>query len=684
MAEPHSPDQAFIRKLTDIVLSNLEDKDFGVKKLASKAGIPQHSLIRKLHEINKKTITQFIREVRLEKAKELLQNEDQTASEISFLVGFSSPAYFNKCFHEYFGYPPGKAKRNHYEDTRTDLPDDNSIQPEHIKFIKIRTLYSILLLFLLVVIVVGYFLYPKFSKTGLQEDKESNDSRISVAVMPFYNMTRDTSWNIWQGIIQECLISALCNNKELKVRQKESINALLQSEGITEYASITPAIASKISRKLDANLFINGSIKKAGPILRFDAQLTDMQSKEVIQSFTVERLFKEENILDIIDTIAMRLKNYLLISKLISEDKVWKHYGMPNTNSPEALRYCMYGSSALSKGDNANAISWFLKALEADSNYYGPMQGLSSAYAHMGMMEQNYKWVEKSYSKRNQFSFNDQLWASWTYAFNFEPLEKSIEYLRQLQQLDDQSPNTYYLIGITYNMLKQYDKAIPELEKNLEISRKWGKEFLIRNSAYLDLALAYHKTGQYNKEKNIYKLEEKYISDDPVLLCRQSILALTEKDTVAANRYFEKYIVVHRQRYPGWESEIPTSQGWIYSEAGYPDKAEIYLRKSISMDPENPERLHHLATLFIDYNRKLADVQGLMDKAMALASNKVDYYRYMETKGWGLYKQGRSKEALGILQKIWDSAPFHVNPLTAHLLEVKKAVANPQLSPKIF
>jgi len=111
MAEPHSTDQVFIRKLTEIVLSNLEDKDFGVKELALKAGMPQYSLIRKLHAVNKKTITQFIREVRLEKAKEFLQHEDQTASEVAFAVGFASPAYFNKCFHEYFGYPPGAAKK---------------------------------------------------------------------------------------------------------------------------------------------------------------------------------------------------------------------------------------------------------------------------------------------------------------------------------------------------------------------------------------------------------------------------------------------------------------------------------------------------------------------------------------------------------------------------------------------
>lgn len=497
-------------------------------------------------------------------------------------------------------------------------------------------------------------------------------------------MTHDTTWNIWQGGIQECLISGFSNNTELRVRQKESINALLESEGITEYETLTPAIANRISQKLDATLFVYGSIKQAGSILRVDVELTNTRSQEVIKSFVIERPSSEEHIFEIIDTITEKLNSYLLISKLISDNPVWKHYRLPNTNSPEAIRYCMYGTNALAKGDNTSAITWFLKSLEADSNYYDPMQGLSSAYAHLGMWEQNLQLVMKLYNKKDHFTYYDQLRASWVYAFNFEPPEESIKYLRQLQQMDDQSPSTYYLMGITYNMMKQYDKAIPELEKNLEISQKWGKDFLNKNSVYLDLATAYHKTGRYEKEKMMYKLEEKYITDDPVLYCRQAILALTLKDTAASNRYFEKYIKVHRLKYPGWESEIPTSRAWIYDEAGYPEKAEAYLRKSISMDPQNPERLYTLANFFIDNNRKLDEIQPLMNRAMAMAQNKMDYYRYMDLKAWGLYKQGKNKQALAMLQQVWNLAPFRVGALVAHINDVKKAVYGHQLPSNTF
>ena len=64
------------------------------------------------------------------------------------------------------------------------------------------------------------------------------------------------------------LITSLTYSEELKVRQIESINNLIKRKSIVNYASLTPLIASMISQKLDANIFINGSIKQAGSKIR--------------------------------------------------------------------------------------------------------------------------------------------------------------------------------------------------------------------------------------------------------------------------------------------------------------------------------------------------------------------------------------------------------------------------------
>ena len=121
-------------------------------------------------------------------------------------------------------------------------------------------------------VIVVILAYPKIFKRNTLEKLQSSGERISVVVMPFQNMTNDTIWNIWQNGIQNELIASLTNSEEIKVRQLETINNVLQSKGLTNYASITPSVASIISRKLDAYVFVYGSIKKAGATIRINAQ----------------------------------------------------------------------------------------------------------------------------------------------------------------------------------------------------------------------------------------------------------------------------------------------------------------------------------------------------------------------------------------------------------------------------
>lgn len=51
-------------------------------------------------------------------------------------------------------------------------------------------------------------------------------------------------------------------------------------------------------------------------------------------------------------------------------------------------------------------------------------------------------------------------------------------------------------------------------------------------------------------------------------------------------------------------------------------------------------------------------------------------YSYLDTKGWGLYKQGRYKEALEILEKSWELKPVYDHEIFLHLEETRKAVAD--------
>jgi len=89
----------------------MENEQFGVEELAQEVGMSRSQLHRKLQTLTGQSASQFIKQVRLERAMEMLQNEVGTASEIAYKVGFGSPTYFTKSFHDHFGFPPGEVKK---------------------------------------------------------------------------------------------------------------------------------------------------------------------------------------------------------------------------------------------------------------------------------------------------------------------------------------------------------------------------------------------------------------------------------------------------------------------------------------------------------------------------------------------------------------------------------------------
>lgn len=116
MTDANSSAKSFIEEAEAIILDQLENEDFGVSELAEAMHMSRSNLLRKIKKSTNTSASQFIRQVRLNKAMELLGETQLTASEVSFQVGFASTSYFTKCFREYYGYPPGEVRKQAEED----------------------------------------------------------------------------------------------------------------------------------------------------------------------------------------------------------------------------------------------------------------------------------------------------------------------------------------------------------------------------------------------------------------------------------------------------------------------------------------------------------------------------------------------------------------------------------------
>ena len=119
----------------------------------------------------------------MKKALELLQSEDTTAAEVSYNVGFSSPSYFNKCFHEYFGYPPGKVIRKEgivWDDKTTGEKIEES-WPRDTRFKRHLYTFPGILITTIILIIIGFLLLKKIQRS----EPNLQDKRIVIAVLPF-------------------------------------------------------------------------------------------------------------------------------------------------------------------------------------------------------------------------------------------------------------------------------------------------------------------------------------------------------------------------------------------------------------------------------------------------------------------------------------------------------------------
>lgn len=100
--------QHTLDKITKLIESNLDNPCLGVCFLAEQLNMSRSSLFLKVKALLDTTPNEMIRMVRLNKAVSLLKDGNHRVNEVCYMVGFSSPSYFSKCFQKEFGVKPAE------------------------------------------------------------------------------------------------------------------------------------------------------------------------------------------------------------------------------------------------------------------------------------------------------------------------------------------------------------------------------------------------------------------------------------------------------------------------------------------------------------------------------------------------------------------------------------------------
>ena len=110
-----SPDEKLLDRVMECINKNLSNSDLSVDMIAEKAGISRVHLHRKMKELTGQTPHDFIRNIRLKKAAQLLTTQGMNVTEVMYACGFSNSASFSTVFKKYYGMSPRDYMREHEE-----------------------------------------------------------------------------------------------------------------------------------------------------------------------------------------------------------------------------------------------------------------------------------------------------------------------------------------------------------------------------------------------------------------------------------------------------------------------------------------------------------------------------------------------------------------------------------------
>ena len=106
-----SMDMQFMKKLKELIVAEIDNHDFGVEQLSKQMLLSRSQLFRKIKAITNLTPNEYLRNFRLHRAMDMLQQQSATVSEVAYEVGFQNPGYFSKCFQELFGVTPSAVSK---------------------------------------------------------------------------------------------------------------------------------------------------------------------------------------------------------------------------------------------------------------------------------------------------------------------------------------------------------------------------------------------------------------------------------------------------------------------------------------------------------------------------------------------------------------------------------------------
>lgn len=114
LAQSRPLEASFLQKVNALIEANMDDEDFDTCVICKAMAMSRTQLFRRLKPLIRQAPATYIKTMRLQKAKELLETTELTVKEVTYKCGFSTSNHFTKAFQHRYGLPPSLFRRSRH------------------------------------------------------------------------------------------------------------------------------------------------------------------------------------------------------------------------------------------------------------------------------------------------------------------------------------------------------------------------------------------------------------------------------------------------------------------------------------------------------------------------------------------------------------------------------------------
>jgi|GEM_PF-572199 len=470
-------------------------------------------------------------------------------------------------------------------------------------------------------IIIVLILLFSFVEAGAQENK------ITVAVLPFKNVSGEKAHNWLSETISESIISKLGESKEVSLIERSQLDQALQEYKYQKSGMVDAKTAAKIGKQIGAKVVVIGTYTIVKDKLKIDARFVDVETAEI--KATASDLGLKDNVLELSNAVAFKLfgsltrvldiksvsqtaeanvvkqptklkeeyektqkeldelKKQLAAAKGVKEKKQVEAKITAKENVKEDIAQANElfnkGYEANEKGEYRRAIEYYTKVIAIQPDAKDALNNIGLAYSRLNDQQNAEKFYMKALEIDPNYAIalNGMGLVKWK-AKNYSEAEA---YYKKAIQNDPKYYLAYYNMGILYEDMKQYENSKAYYKRTLDINPSYA-------NAMINLGI-------------ILETKDKHYSDAEYWYKRAS-----EASPDSHLAYYNMGFLYSNKEFSGYNA----------------DKAIGYYRKVTELKPDHDLSYFYMGNLYYWDKKDYSNAIAAYEKAIQLYGKDPAYF----------------------------------------------------------